>query len=258
MSSTTTVGPETINALADAVYPAMAMLAGMKLDLFTPLRNGLLTTEEIAGELGLPPRQLGQLLYALVDAGLMTVTDGRFSNCDEAARFLVKGAQDYYGSRHLNFSLKWSALLKTADSVISDGPQARLDFSAMSAGELEDFYSGSYVTALSAGKGLAARYDFSSCRNLVDVAGGSGGLSVGITESYPNIQATVVDFPSTVPITRQYVQAAGASHRVGAQAGNVVESTFLGSYDVAILSNFIQVLSEDQARDALRHVFVSV
>lgn len=146
MSSITTGGPETINATADAVYPAMAMLAGMKLDLFSPLSNGPLTTEEIGGELGLPPRQLGRLLHALVDAGLTRVVDGRFSNTEEAARFLVKGAPDYYGTRRLNFSLKcsakWYALLKTADSVTSDGPQASLDFSAMSAEELEDFYSG--------------------------------------------------------------------------------------------------------------------
>jgi len=40
MSSTIAFRPETIGALADAVFPAMAMLAGMKLDLFTPLKNG--------------------------------------------------------------------------------------------------------------------------------------------------------------------------------------------------------------------------
>lgn len=66
---------------------------------------------------------------------------------------------------------------------------------------------------------------------------------MGIIESYPNIQATVVDLPSTVPITRKYVQAAGASDRVEAIARNVVEGTFSGSYYVAVLSNFIHVLS---------------
>ncbi len=89
MSSTTAIRPETIDSLADAVFPAMAMLAGMKLDLFTPLKNGPLTTEEIADQLRVPPRQLGPLLYALVEANLLVVEDDRFSNTDEAARFLV-------------------------------------------------------------------------------------------------------------------------------------------------------------------------
>jgi hypothetical protein len=32
--------PKTIETLADAVYPSFAMLAGMELDLFTPLKDG--------------------------------------------------------------------------------------------------------------------------------------------------------------------------------------------------------------------------
>lgn len=257
MSSTTTVRPETpeiVNGLADAVFPAMAMLAGMKLDLFTPLKNGPLTTEEIAGEVGVPPRQLGPLLYALVEANLLTVENDRFSNTDETARFLVKCAPEYVGPKHLAFSRQWSGLLKTADSIASDGPQARLDFSAMSPEELESFYSGSYAAALSVGKDLAAQYDFSSYRSLVDVAGGSGGVAVGITESCPNIQATVIDLPSTIPHTRKYLDAIGGSGRVGVQAANVVEGRYPGSYDVAVLRNIIQVLSADHAQLALRHV----
>jgi hypothetical protein len=44
--------PKTIEALADAVYPSFAMLAGMALDLFTPLKDGPLTADEIARAAG--------------------------------------------------------------------------------------------------------------------------------------------------------------------------------------------------------------
>ena len=59
MTRATAVRPEIIDGLADAVFPAMAMLAGMKLDLFTPLSSCPLTTEELASKIGVPPRQLG-------------------------------------------------------------------------------------------------------------------------------------------------------------------------------------------------------
>ena len=188
----------------------------------------------------------------------MTLENDRFSNTGEAARFLVKCAPEYVGAKHLSFSRQWSGLLHTADSITSDSPQARLDFSAMSPEELESFYSGSYATALAAGKSLAARYDFSSYRSLADVAGGAGGLAIAIAEASTNIQATVIDLPSTVPLTQQYVEAAGASQRVSVQAGNVTEGPFSGSYDVAVLRNFIQVLSADHAKRALRHVYQSL
>ena len=80
MTSTAAITPEIINHLADGVSLAMAMLAGMKLDIFTPLNNGPLTTEEIAVEIGVQPRRLGPLLNALVGANLLTVDNDRFSN----------------------------------------------------------------------------------------------------------------------------------------------------------------------------------
>ena len=261
MSSTTAISPETpqtINSLADAVFPAMAMLAGMKLDLFTPMKNGPLTTDEIAAEIGVPPRQLGPLLYALVEADLLVVENDRFANTDEADRFLVKGAPSYVGARHLSFSRQWTGLVKTADSIKSDGPQARLDFSTMSPEELESFYSGSIAAARAAGVDLAEGYDFSAYRSLVDVAGGSGGVAVGVTESCPNIQATVVDLPSTVPHTRKYLDTTQVSGRIGVHAANVVEGPFPGPYDIAVMRNFIQVLSADHSRSALRHVCQSL
>ena len=254
MSSTTAIRPETINNLADAVFPAMAMLAGMKLDVFTPLRNGPWSTSEIAAEIGVPARQLGPLLYALVEADLLGVESDRFSNTAEAALFLVKSAPGYVGARHLTLSRQWSGLVKTADSIKTDSPQARLDFSTMSPEELENFYAGSYTAAVSAGKALVERYDFSACRRLVDVAGGSGGVAIGITQSCPTVHATVVDLPSTIPHTREFLDAAGASDRVCVQGADVVECPLTGSFDVAILRSFIQVLSVDHAQRALRHI----
>ncbi|PKB71971.1 MAG: hypothetical protein BZY87_02755 [SAR202 cluster bacterium Io17-Chloro-G6] len=254
MSSLTAIKPETINSLADAIFPAMAMLAGMKLDVFTPLKNGPLSTGEIAAEIGVPPRQLGPLLYALVEANLLAVENDQFCNTDEAARFLVKSAPGYLGARHLSLSRRWSGLIKTADSIKSDAPQARLDFSTMPSEELENFYAGSYAESCAAGRVLVERYDFSAYRKLVDVAGGSGGLSVGVTESCPGIQATVVDLPSTIPLVRKSLDAAGASDRVNTHAANVVDGPFPGGYDVAVMKSIVQVLSADHARSALRHV----
>ena len=44
--------PETITRLFDTVYPSFAMLAGLELELFTPLKDGPLSAEEIADATG--------------------------------------------------------------------------------------------------------------------------------------------------------------------------------------------------------------
>ena len=69
--------PETIEKLASAVYPAFAMVAGMQLDVFTPLKDGPMSVEHLAEALAVQPHKLRPLLYALVAAGLLTVQDER-------------------------------------------------------------------------------------------------------------------------------------------------------------------------------------
>ena len=71
------------------------MLAGMQLDVFTPLQAGPKTAEEIAHAIGVGPARLRLLLYSLVAAGLLNEQDGHFSNTPEASHFLVKGIPSY-------------------------------------------------------------------------------------------------------------------------------------------------------------------
>ena len=52
MSTQPRTNPKTIETLADAVYPSFAMLAGMELDLFTPLKDGPLSADQIARAAG--------------------------------------------------------------------------------------------------------------------------------------------------------------------------------------------------------------
>ena len=105
--------PTTIQHLATAVYPSLAMLAGMQLDVFTPLKDGPLTAVQLADAIGVNAEKLSRLLYALAIAGLLTVEAERFANTPEAQHFLVKGKQTYLGGRHDNLSQNWEALLHT-------------------------------------------------------------------------------------------------------------------------------------------------
>jgi hypothetical protein len=101
--------PNTINKLRFAADAAFAMLAGMQLDVFTPLRSGPMTAEEIANALCVSAERLRLLLYCLVAAGLLTEYESRFSNTPEANQFLVKGAPSYMGNVHANLAIRWAA-----------------------------------------------------------------------------------------------------------------------------------------------------
>ena len=90
--------PITIWRLQRALYPSFALLAGIQLDLFTPLTDGPMTAEQVAVGLGVGTDKLRALLYILADAELLTVKGDLFSNTAEADRFLVRGKPSYIGA----------------------------------------------------------------------------------------------------------------------------------------------------------------
>ena len=245
--------PKTIQKLVD-VYPSFALLAGMQLDLFTPLKVGPMRPEQIASAIGVEVAKLKPLLYALVAAELLTVEGDRFANTDEANHFLVRGSPAYMGGVHPLYADLWDAALQTAESIRTGQPQAKHDYTQMSREALETFYQGLHPGALVTGRTLVKDYGLSSCQRLLDVGGGSGGVAIAVVKACPHIRATVADVSNVTPITQRFVKEAGVSDRVKVVTGNIVEAPLDGSFDAVVLKSFIQVLSPSDAQRALRNI----
>ncbi|RLC20457.1 MAG: hypothetical protein DRH93_13610 [Deltaproteobacteria bacterium] len=247
-------GENPIEEIANSVYPAFALLAGMKLDLFTALEDSPLKVEQIASKIDVKHFKLKALLYALVVAGLLEVEGQFFSNTKTASKYLVKGSQSSILDKESLFSTMWHAALKTEESIRTGHPQAKLDYSEMTKDELNQFFSGEHPYAVEYGRDLIKRYDFSSYRTLLDVGGGSGGLSVAIIEAYPDIHATVIDLPAVTPVTRQYIKKANAEKRVKILTADAVNDQISGTYDAVVMTAFLQVLSQADARRAVKNI----
>jgi SAM-dependent methyltransferase len=246
--------PETINKLRFAVDAGFAMLAGMQLDLFTPLKKGPMTAEELAAALGVRSTRLRLLLYVLVAAELLTEENGRFANTDEAKQYLVKGEPGYMGNRHPAMAMRWRQNFGTAESIRSGAPSGKLDFSNASPQELETFLRNINATAAPSARAVMKSADFSSIKTLLDVGCGGGGMSIAITKASPHITATAVDLASVTPIAQKIINEEGAAERVKVVAANAVEGPLPGSYDAAVLKAFLQVLAAQDARRALQNV----
>jgi len=250
--------PESINNLRFAADAAFAMLAGMELEVFTPLKAGPMTAEQIAAAIDVNPSRLRLLLYVLVTAGLLTEQDGRFSNTPEANQFLVKGAPSYMGNRHAAIAMRWTSYFKTAESIRSGVPQAKVDFSNSPQKDLEAFLRNINANTVSATRALVEKYDFSSVKTLVDVGSGGGGVAITITKAFPQIAATAIDLPQVAPIAQKIVEEEGMTERVKVVAADILSGPLAGSYDAAILRALLQVLSPQDARLAIKHIGAAV
>ena len=246
--------PEIINRLSDSVYSSFAMLAGIQLDLFTPLEDGPLSAEEIADMLSVQDTKLRPLLYALVVAGLLSVEDGLFANTPEADGYLVQGKPSYLGGGHELELMLWEAVLKTAATIRTGTPQAKIDYFSMPEEELAAFFRGIHPGTIVVARNLMEHHDFPTFRSLLDVGGGSGGLAIALTESHPQLRATVVDLELVTPFTKRFVEEANAADRVEVVTADVVRDVLSGSFDVAVASKLTQVLSPDEVRATLGNV----
>ena len=246
--------PAAIDKLEWAVWPSFALLAGVQLDLFTHLKDGSMSVEQIARTVGVRADKLKPLLYALAAVGLLTVESGVFSNTSAANHFLIKGNASYRGGKYELISGNWQVGLKTAESIRAGAAQANRDFSSASKDTLEMFYRSNHPQALRRGRELMTMCDLSPHRTLLDVGGGSGGLAIAIVEVCPFIEATVADLATVTPITQRVVDEAGAGNRVRVITADILTDNLEGSFDVAVLSSVIQVISPDKARRVLKNV----
>ncbi len=246
--------PTTIIRHANAVFGPMAMLAGMELDLFSALGDGPRTAPEIAAAIDADPDRLSLLLYALVGAELLTVENGVFANTPESDRYLVAGKPGYMGGLGSLYRELWGAAMQTAATFREGSPQAMHDFAAMDEAGLGEFFAGTHPGALGAARQLDSRIDLSGRRRLLDAAGGSGGVGIGLCRAHPELGATIADLAPVAPITRRFVDEAGLAGRVTVEAVDLAERPPPGTYDAAVMRNLIQVLSAEDAARVLENI----
>ena len=247
------IKPTTIFRHAHGVYPPLAMLAGMQLDVFTALAEGPARAEVVAGRLGLAPDRLARLLYALVVAGLLRENGATFANTEEADEFLVRGRPRYLGGLFETLGVFWRADFLTATSIRTGEPAAPHDFTTLPDEEARAFLRGLEASAAAAGRDLARRFDFSSYRNVIDIGGGAGGLLAALCEQYPRMHGTILELPRIAELVTPMLREAGRTQRIRIVPGDIIAAPPDDLYDAAVLRALIQLLSAEDAARAICH-----
>lgn len=235
-------------------FSAVAVVAAMRLDVFTPLGLGPKTSDELANALGVPSRRLRLLLRSLAATGLIRAEEGRFVNSPVANEFLVKGRSKYMGGSHELYTDLFTSVLATAESVRTDAPQAHHDWDRMPENQLRAALRGLNAGAVAQGRALAESHEFSRFGTIVDVGGGGGGFAIGACQACPALTAQVVELPRVARITEDLVAAAGLASRVRAVAHDMTATPLPEVHAAAVLRNLLQVLSADNARRVLENV----
>ena len=100
---------------------------------------------------------------------------------------------------------------------------------------------------------IAASYDFSAFRKLVDVGGGDGSLLIGILRAYPDLDGIVFDLPHAAEKARTKISTAGLQSRCEAIGGDFFKEVPAGAH-AYILKHVIHDWNDERAAAILRNV----
>jgi cyclopropane fatty-acyl-phospholipid synthase-like methyltransferase len=88
----------------------------------------------------------------------------------------------------------------------------------------------------------------------LDVGGGHGSHAINFCNHYPNLSATILDWPQTRKIAEENITASGMDQRVSFQEGDFWTDELGSGYDVALLFNIIHMYLPDKNIDLIQKV----
>lgn len=233
--------------VSSGYWTGCAIQAGVRLDLFSILRDHCYDAREMGEMAGTDPRATGLLLDALAAVGLLDKKDGGYTNTLFARKFLVKDSPAYMGHivlHHHHILDGWAQL----DEAVKTGKKvARRQYGEEL--ERQSFLLGMFNLAMGIAPQIASIFDMSGRRRLLDLGGGPGTYAIHFCLANPELTAVILDRPTTKSFANQTVGRFNLSERIAFVAGDFTVDPLLGGpYDVAWLSHILHSNSSAEAQ----------
>ena len=232
------MNPNAIREFAASFQKSRILLSGFELDMFTNIDKSGTTNSQIAKKLHLDEHACERLLNALTSLGFLSKQNDLFFNSPESFAFLSKKSSDYLGGlMHTNHLWNtWSNLtqvVKTGKSAHSSEINDR--------GEdwLFPFINAMHDRAKKQAPQQLANIDLSGIQSILDVGGGSGAYSMEFVSRKPDLEATIFDLSSVLPITKIFLDKEGFSDRIKTHAGDYTKDDLPEGFDLVFLSAII-------------------
>lgn len=230
-----------ISNIAFGFMGSKALFVALDLKMFTHLSGGPMTAEEMAAASGIHRDRAETLMTALAGLGLLVVEDGRFANAPASEAFLVQGAKYDFGDYlRLQVGKQMYPLLNQLDGAVkgtlSDADTASYEQWFSDPDQARLYSESQHAGSLGPARQLAKKVDLTGVKTLLDVGGGTGAFAITLCKSFPELTATIVDFPNVAALGRGYVERAGLSDRITYVDGNALKTKWPGGQDVVLMS----------------------
>ena len=230
-----------------------AMLIAHDLKLFALLGERPRSLAEICTALHLADRAAEALLTMLESLSLVQARNARYALTPLARDALVESSPTYFGwyldreiANEATFSFHSLRDAFANDTPLTQPSDRRMFTRAM--------HSMSMSAALSWPKAL----DLAAQRLMLDVGGGSGAHSIGVTLHWPHLQAVVFDRDAeTLQIAQEFIEYYGVQARVSTRMGDMLNDP-LPPADLHLFSAIYHHWSAERGRALSAKSFASL
>lgn len=224
--------------------------------VFEALKNGPLTVDALAGQLGLNARALGTVLGVLATMDLIDPQGGTVALTKLARKWMLKDSPDsaYWMMLFDNrICMGWmdrvGEFLRTGKGLqyheTFDKEQWRLYQNAMAAAAAG--------TAKEAVKKISVP---AGAQDMLDIGGSHGYYSVQLCRNHPGLRSTILELPQAIAEAAPLLAAQGMGERVKHLPGNVLMDD-LGTerYDLIIMASVAHHFTDEQNREVARKAY---
>jgi hypothetical protein len=240
--------------MAMANWISQILYVGAKLSLADHLAKGPMSADQIAKITESDPTSLYRLMRTLASLGIMTEDDAHRFSLTPLGEAMKTGAPGGARATILTIASPWwvNGFAHLMYSVQTGKP----GFEKMCGMPVFDWFAdhpeeASLFNETMVGihgaepAAVAAAYDFSGLKTIIDVGGGTGNLVTTILASNPGSRGILYDLPHVGQDAPALIHARGLADRATFEKGNFFESVPAGG-DAYMLSHVIHDWSEEQ------------
>lgn len=246
--------PEPLLDTHIAMLLARAVMEGSRLGVYEALKAGPLTAGEVAARCDGHPQAMAKLLDALVGCGYLVWDAGRYALSPMARKWLLPDADQPLHDKMLFQLLEWDYIERIGDYVRTGEP---LDLHSTTDPEEWGAYQRGMRSAASTWAPEVGRRTPvpKGAKDMLDVGGSHGLLSVALCRRHPGLRSVILDLPEAVEHAAPILAREGMGDRVTHRAGNALEDD-LGAeaWDVVFMANLVHHFDEATNRALAKKV----
>lgn len=247
------ITPDPIMKIAMGFMAAKHLFAASEIGLFEALADGPATLDEIAKKTGVPARTVGIAVAAMVSLGLIEQEAGRYRNSAAVAAFLAgKPGPDLRPMLRFWDTISYPTWQKLAEALRTGQGQAQ--FGKFNSSQQQIFSAGVEAFSAPVAAALAAAYDFSGHRKLLDVGGGTGSFLLAVLRKYPALRGTLFELPGACEVARRRFAKEAEATRIDVVEGDIFKTALPGDHDAVLVANVIHVLSAAHNLELLKKI----